>query len=515
MVTTLSVSQDLQYLVELFPRDSMGALHPLYLSTRDIALAANDPTAPNREYDGRVQVALVVKREMFADGRIGGKSLPAYGNGIEIAVDSDWKAANYPLWKAWGWDGAQARVLQGPRGSTSYAAYSVLWDGQCTGENSFGLGSVQVPLSDLQTQIDKDIESTTYDGSGGFNGGTDLKGKVKPTVLGQVLRAAPVPVDTANLWYDLSPLTGLHSVQAVYDGGVPLTASASNPPPAGNYYADLANGRLRLGSTPARQITVDCRGAFGSNATTAADICKALLTGRLGFASGQIDDTSFAALNTKNSATVGYYAAERATGTEVLDALIGSVGGFYTGSNGKVVVGRLEAPTATSSSDSALALYLEDADLEKGALTVNPEAIPPYRLIVKAARSWVGALQESDLAGAATAAMRAFFAEEYRSTTPVDVAAVQTLHPLSKPLEVETCLLTVADAQTEAARLSGLYSTRREVLTLRIETQPFSIELGGQVWISSALHVIDQAYRVIGIEENTRDSGRVTLTLWG
>lgn len=515
MVTTLSVSQDLQYLVEVFPRDSTGTIHPQYLSTRDIAMASTDPTAPNREYDGRVQVALSVKREMYADGRIGGKSLPAYGNGIEIAVDTDWKATNYPLWKAWGWDGAQARVLQGPRSSTSYAAYSVLWDGQCTGENSFGLGTVQLPLSDLQTQIDKDIESTTYTGGGGFNGGADINGKVKPTVLGQVLRAVPVPVDAPNLWYDLSPVTGLHSIQAVYDGGVPLTPSASNPPAAGNYYADLPNGRIRLGSTPSKQIAVDCRGAFGSNATTAADICQALLTGRLGFTTGQIDATSFAALNTKNSATVGYYAADRATGTEVLDALIGSVGGFYTGSKGKVVVGRLEAPTATTSSDSVLALYLEDADLEKGALTVNPEAIPPYRLIVKAARSWAGVLQESDLAGAATAAMRAFFSEEYRSSSPVDVTAVQTLHPLSKPLEVETCLLNISDAQTEASRLSGLYSTRREVLTLRIETQPFAIELGDQVWVSSDLHVIDQAYRVIGIEENTRDTGRVTLTLWG
>lgn len=514
MVQTLAVSQDLQYLVELFPRDSSGTIHPVYLSTRDIALSPTDPTAPNREYDGRVQVALSIKREMFADGRIGGKSLPAYGNGVEVAVDTAWKAVNYPLWKAWGWDGAQARVLQGPRGAPLYASYTVLWDGLCTGENSF-LSSVQIPLSDLQTQIDKDIQTSTYLGTGAFEGGDDLKGKVKPDVFGQVLRAAPIPVDMANLWYDLSPLDGLHSVQAVYDGGVPLTASASNPPPAANYYVDLANGRIRLGSTPVKQITVDCRGAFGSNALTAADICRALLIGRLGFTTGQVPTTSFTALNTANSAAVGYYASDRISGQSVLDALLPSVGAYYTGSRGIISVGRLDAPTATSATDSVLALYLDDSDLEKNALTARPEAIPPYRLIVKGARSWIGALQESDLAGAATAAQRAFFAEEYRSSAPVDVTAIQTLHPLSKPLEVETCLFSMADAATEASRLSALYSTRREILTVKVETQPFVLELNDQVWVQSDIHVIDQAFRVIGIEENTRDAGRVTLTLWG
>ena len=138
-----------------------------------------DPTAPNREYDGRVSLALSLKREMHADGKIGGASLPAVG-AIEVVTDTAWIAqGNRTLWKSYGWDGARVRVLQGARGATSYAAHAVLLDGLCAGGNTYGL-TITIPISDLQAQIGKDIQANTYSGSGGFNGGSDLTGKARP-----------------------------------------------------------------------------------------------------------------------------------------------------------------------------------------------------------------------------------------------------------------------------------------------------------------------------------------------
>lgn len=515
MVQTLSVSQDLQYLVELFPRDSTGALRPQFLSTRDIAISPTDPTAPNREYDGRVILAMNLKREMHEDGRLAGPSIPAYG-AVEIALDTDWKSANLATWRGYGWDGAQVRILKGPRGSTSYAAYTVLLDGQCSGANEYGLSTIKIPIGDLQEQIGKDISAATYDGSGGFNGGADAKGKLKPIALGWCPAVEPFPVDLANLWYDVDPVNGLTSIQLVEDGGVALTESASNPPPSGQYYKDLANGRVRVGSTPVKQLRVSCRGAFGGGAQTAGAICKALLTSSLGFSSGQIDSASFTALDVKNSAPVGFYASGQTSGQAVLDYLLGAVGAFYTGSQaGKLTVGRLEAPISTDPSDASVKIVIEDADLEKSGTTIRPEAIPPYRIILKYGRNWGGGLQESDLAGGATAARRSYLGQEYRSTTPKDAAAVQTLHPLSKPLEIETAFRDEADAIVERDRLAALYSAQRDTVTVKIETQPFALELGDEAWVSSTLYGIDRAFIVTGTDENTRDTGRVTITMWG
>lgn len=505
---SLSVSQDYQWLVELFPVDGAGTEHAQYLATRDVIFSASDPTAPNREYDGRVLTALSVTRELYSDGQIGGASVPSMGT-VEIAVDSAWIVANMATWRGYGWDGAAIIIRRGPLGSELLSEHTTIFSGMCSGENSFG-ATVSIGIGDLQLALAKDVQTTTYSGAGGFNGEADLKNSIVPAVFGKVYRAKPVWVDQANLWADLDPVRGLASVDAVYEGGYAMVADAANPPAAGKYYKDLANGRIRFTTKPVKEITVDCTGV---GSTTAAGIASWIMQNQAGL-SGKVDAASVTALDALNSSAVGYYVSDKTSCQDVIDALINSIGGFYDGSSGTVVFGRVDAPTATGPDDAAVSLYIEDADLELKGTSIKPEASPPYKVNLKHSKCWAGAYNENDFLGAASNAERAFMGEEFREES-YTTAATATLHKLSNPLEIETLLTDATAAQTEVARRAGLYSVQREVLEIKIEVQPFGITLGSQVWVYSEIYGIDKAYRVIGVEESTKDNGRVAMKLWG
>ncbi|HYH39934.1 MAG TPA: hypothetical protein VD860_17060 [Azospirillum sp.] len=512
MTVSADPNLDRVILVEAFPYDEDAAdVVALYLATRDVVFPSDDADAPDREYDGRLASAYSRKLEMYAGGFIGGRSLPSYG-AVRVVNDAVLvETGAYAAWRSYGWDGRRIRVLMWQPG-TAYADALVLLDGVIQGVPEFSLTEISIPIADIQERLQQDIETATYAGTGGFEGGSDLNGKVKPFTAGVFRGMEPVPVDPANLWFDISPTTGLHSVTKVTDGGALLTASASNPPPSGSYYVDLVNGRIRTGSTPARVLRVDGRSAFGSNAQTAADIVKELLTDRLGFALAELDTASFTDLNTANSAVVGYVAKEAAPGLDCIDSLIGSVGGYYTGTRtGLFRVGRLEAPTATSEADAVIAAVFDDTDIERGSLTISPADKPPHRIEIGYARNWTP-LTADAIAGSATAADRAFALEAYRVESD-ERAATLTKHLLSKPMRRDTLLDEQTAAAAEATRLVALISVPREMARPRLQTQPLALELGDEVWVQSDLYDIDAAYRVIGIDENASE-GRAALVLW-
>lgn len=503
------------WLVEAFPYEGEGSgtgPTPIYLGTKSITIEADDPDAPNREYDGRLSVGFTLKREMHRDGKIGGNSLPSYGD-LEIRVDTHLvDNGTYAAWRDLVWSGHPIRILHGE--GTTHGEYDVMFEGVMGPGVSFGKTTIRVPIADLQELLTKPVHTLTYAGSGGTEGTAEKKGVHKPWSCGVCRGVEPPPSDGPNLWFDMDPVNGVHSVLLVTDGSGVLTADVSNPPASGKYYLDAASGRIRLQTSPTYGLRVDFRSKFGSNALTAGDICEALLTGPGGLSAGDIDSASFAAFDTATSATsgsVGRWYADPPSIDEILDLLVGSVGGFYTTSReGKFSVGVLTAPTATVQTDPSLALVVTDATILRDGLSIEPVGDPPSRIEVGCRHCHAPILEEDRINPSGTAAAKDFLRREYR--VEIEAGASTTSWPLAKPLRTDTAIDEPDVGADLAHQLGGLYCVARSFVTVRLALAPMQLELGHQIWIESDLYDIDAAWRVIEVDDS--DAPRVVIRAW-
>lgn len=495
-------------LAEFRPYDPVAeAESPVYLATADVILLPDDAEAPNREYLGLVSPDVALRREMYADGQIGGASQPQLG-AIKVMVDDD-TAGDLYAWRTWGWDKRACEIAAYTPGAP-YASRTVIWTGETTGQNVFGVGEITIGLADLQARLERPFQASTYAGTGGFEGGEDLAGQRKPEILGEVWGVAPVAVDPQNLWFDLDPVNGLTSIAAVMVGGNALVADAANPPAAGKYHADLAAGRIRLGMAPDAPLTVHCVGAIAGGATTAPTLARAVMH-RCGATA--TDDAAMAAAAADSPMPTGWLAQDDESGREIVDRLVADIGGgFWTTTRGGfLTVGRLLPTTATSEDDAQVVAVLTDADLVKGSLTIEPVPAPPSAVELGWRRNWTPHGVE-DLRGA-DAAAHAFALAEYRREVVAAPAALLAVHPSSEAYRPETGLSQQVDAAVVASRVAALVCSQRWWANGEWTMAPLTLEVGDEVWLRSELHQVDAPFRVIAVDENAA-ARKARLRLW-
>ena len=360
---------------------------------------------------------------------------------------------------------------------------------------------ISVRLKDKQLLFQTPVQGTLYAGSGGTEGGDDLKGKPKPLTFGKVNNITPVRVDVANAIYQVHD-GQIEAIDAVYDNGVLVDAA--------DYTNDLTNGRFTLDSVTTGTITADVQGAkpSGSYKSTADQIIRLVVTSYGGLTDpGDLDTASFTALNTANSNVVGIYVNTSTPMQRLLDAIANSVGAFYGFKrDGDFQVGRVEAPAV--SADAAFT-SIEIIELQRMAT-----AIPPYRTVVNHTQNYT--LQSSaTVSTSTTAARRTFIENKYRTETNT-ASGVLTVHPEAPTLEVATLLTTAANAATEAARLQTLFGAERDFYKVKLKTQPFTLELNDTVQITFARYNLTSGkkFRVISLIEDAANN-EIDLELWG
>lgn len=492
-----------RYLVILEPYDpGAGAVVTLYYSDHGFVTETGDDP-PSRYFEPRVVSALNFQRHLFQQGVIGGRSIPSFGEIILANADGGLDGL-----LAYGWDSRRVQVLLGGEGF-AYGEFGLIFDGtseqvEVTDE------TLTVRLRDWQHKLDRPVQGTLYAGTGGDEGGADLNGVRKPLCFGRVLNVRPVMVDASAGLYQAHD-GPIEDVDALYVGGIAYTRITGTP--AANQYAvDAAAGFVTVGGAPlTEQVTCDVKGAKpgGTYVTTVANIVEEIVTTYGGLMGADLDDASFAALNTANSATVGIYVdgASRRTVLEVLDELIASIGGCYGFDRaGLFEVGRLEAPAGTP---AAMFTEVEILGIERLAT-----ALPVHRVRLGYQPNWTVQV-EFQLNGGASAGRREFTAREFRHVTAED-ASVLTKHPLAGDLEVNTLMDGSADASDEASRLLDLYKADRDVFRMRAKTQPFALELPDTVKITYPRFGLTSGkdLRVIGLVEDAAVN-EVELTLWG
>lgn len=461
----------------------------------------------------RIKQPASLRRDMFSGGT-SGASRVSFGEMILANSDGGLDAV-----KDYGFDGRACVIRVGNPGAAFPGSWVTALKGTID-QAEMATSTLTLRLRDRLTELDKPLLQTRYAGNNALPNGLegqaqDLKGRPKPRAFGKVLNVPPPCVNTTRLIYEIGPCT---DVPAVYDQGLGLTRGAdyasqadmeTNAPAAGSYRAWPAGGYVRLGSSPAGQITADVTAGAAAGNRTAAQVLKQIALA-MGIVTGDISAVDVTALDTANSGELGIWVAGDDTALTAMDAVAASVGAWFGFDRlGQLRMGRLVTPAGSP------VATLDSTNVSR--IDRIPGDLPAWQVTVRYARNFSPAT--SGLAGAVSADRRAWLAEEYRSTLASD-ASIKTKHPLAPEISRDTLLVSSAAADAEAARLLALYKVRRETYTLRVNLVDSSLvaalDLGAVVrlvWSRFGLSG-GKLFLITGIESDLAKR-RVELTVWG
>ena len=488
-------------------------------------------TPANTHFEAVVSIPGNFERNMFRPGTTGGRSEVGYG--ALVLENRDGRLD--PLLE-YGFDGRQLLLRRGLDTAAYPAGFTTLLSGTLE-QPEFSWGQVTFRIRDRLAEVaDKPMQTVKYLGDNSLPAGVegttyDLIGKPKPWLFGVVSNISPPLVNTSQLIYQLSHRQ-IARVDYVKDRFMYLTAGTARAsiaaleagtPAAGTYDWYLGSASdgayVKLGSVPSGSVTVDAtQGAAAANRTV-AQLVKKILTDLAGVAGGDIDTTSFDALDTANSAVVGVWVdvVETRVG-DVLDELCQSVGGYWTvNSSGKFSAGRLEAPSGSPVETYEKYLVIEEGEAAVERLATNDpgRGLPVYRVNLGWGKNYT-LMTDGELAGWITNGYIEVYKKEYRTNTATD-AAVQVKHLLAPELTVNTLIVAEADAITEASRLLTLYKTRRDLLRVRLPADRVgALNLGDVVRLKLPRFgwAAGKDFRVLGMTDNLETNIKI-LTLWG
>jgi hypothetical protein len=469
----------------------------IYVSSREWATEPTD-TPPSQPFFGTLTQPLSFQRSIRGGDTIG--HFTSSGGTVEIAnADGfyDFLVESYVV------DGRDVTVKVGVQGD-AYTTFFTIFSGLAS-DWSIEEDAVRIEVTDHAYKLQVPAQADTYAGTGGLEGGADLTGKRVPWALGYVYEAQPPLVIPGELLYEVGDVA---SITAVYDRGVALTfqldyatvallraASVT----AGKYSTCIADGYVKLGSTPTGTITADLVGTV----TTAATIVQEVL--ETSTALVYPDDfylPSFTAVETRQPAQLGYWIGPDTDVT--VETLIADVMGWVGGWGGFRRTGKFEvrifgAPLTTP---AARFKRTDILDLKRGRLpsSLTP---PPWRFRVGYQKNET---VTTDLAGSVTAARRAFLAEEYRYAEASDTD-IKDDHPFSpEHPAIGAGFRNLADAQTEADRLLALYRVSRAFYTISLGVEPFGLDLGDTVNVTHNRFDLTQGRNMV-IVEFVEDAG--------
>jgi hypothetical protein len=502
------------------------ALFRIYAATKEFITRPTDRLA-NTPFYGTLQKALRFDRSIIS-GRGIGEITAGWGELELINAEADYDA----LIDRYAIDGRRVVVRVGADGA-SYDQYRILFDGTAADWN-VEEDILRVSIRDNSYKLEVPASPALYAGSGGTEGGDDLKGKRKPRALGEVVNVSPPAEIPAELVYRLND-GPIEAVLAVYDRAVALSfaadfgsvaalraattgaAGSGAAIEAGEYATCLAEGYIRLGGSPVGTVTCSLRGdrTGGVHATTTADIVARLLTGTAGLQPGtELSLPSFDGLNADQPGAIGYWipAGSEETVASVVARLMagaGGWGGFRR--NGRFEVHQFKYPGGIP---SARYSRIDIIEIRRDRLPADLSPTP-WRWRVGWGRNWT---VQTDIDGQSgvTPARVAFLKEEVR-LAEASSATIRADRPLGKDIDpIEAFFVEESAAQAEADRLLALYGRSSALYRMTMKSQAFIHDIGDVVevtyprWDLAAGRLL----RIVAIAEDT-DENTVEIVGFG
>lgn len=422
-------------------------------------------------------------QSMYSVGSTGGAS--SGGFGVVELLNND-GSLDYLI--DWGFDGFICTILDVPLDG-DFADASTIITGTIEQVEHSWL-SISFRFKDNTMILDKPVALHYYAGTNalpaGLEGVDDLKGKPKPRLFGNgvAFNIEPVLVNTAKLTYQCND-GAITSIGAVRDNGVVLTVGTAHANStalqaatvaAGTYDTCLSEGYIRLGSSPAGQVTIDVT----ASALSVGQTIKALAVEKLG-ATGVVEQ-SIIDLDAAIPATVlyQYYTGPNDVTTKaVLDSL--SQMGIWWGfdNRGKFWAKQFAAPT----SYNPIATIDKNRmfEIERTATNDTDKGVPVWRVICRYKRNNT---VQNTLAGSVALGI---YDKEWLEAVYEDIS-IKAVHPLAAEITIDTAFTTYTDALAEATRQFNLRSVRRDRLrvTLPVADGPLVYPIGGY-WEDEAI----------------------------
>lgn len=388
-----------------------------------------------------------------------------------------------------------------------------------------------VETRDSSYLLEVPAQPNIYAGTGGIEGGEDLKGKRRPRGFGRVRNASPVFVMPEELLYQIND-GEMQSINAVYVRGEALTLADDYPDvasllaasqgsfgsgadiEAGSFATCLAEGYFRLGGTADGQVTVDFYGDKTDGVyveTTAGIVRRVLSAAPKFFDPDHVYEPSFARVDAEQPAPIGYYldSSRDSHVADVVADLLGGVGGW---GGYRPRINRFEIGIFRLAEGEVPAFSYDKPDLIEIERIPLPDGLspPPRRFRVAWGRNWTK--QTSDLAGDVTQNLPdrvAFLAEDYRLAEASD-GQIEIDHPRAQdPDPVLAWFDAESDAKDEADRLLAMFGqTVLSAYRFKLKAQPFLHELNQVVRLTYPRWDLTEgrSLRIVEISEDTDDN---------
>lgn len=412
---------------------------------------------------------------------------------------------------------------------------------------------VRLAMRDSLQEYRGRLQTQSYAGTGGAEGGETLADKAKPLTWGRAFFVPATLIDAGRAIYQVhdGPISG---IDAVYDRGVELDPGVvivdggyqdlvSSLPPLGGYAVAPAAGMFRLGSPADGDVLADVRGGlltellvdyvtwddgtlftdytgWGDSTPgpgyveTAGHILLAILmrSGRFSL-TDYVDWGSMEELHRVQPAPIGvHFPTGSSTTIEQALAAVAISAGAWVGPDrlGKTQAQRLAAPRSSTpvTFDERVITDVRRVDL--------PYNVPPRGWAVRYRRNWGGVKRASDIAGNVPDERRADLLAEGRIATAEDASRI-TRHPtttLAGP--IDGLYAEPSDALAEAARLRDLYAPGRMLIEATVKLIGLA-HLGRTVRVVWGRYGLDAGRNmvVVGVREEYGAGSRAVVRLYG
>jgi hypothetical protein len=254
--------------------------------------------------------------------------------------------------------------------------------------------AIRITASVDREPFQKNVLTATYAGTGGLEGGADIKNKVKPWVFGLAKNVEPVMINAVDNVFQFSAYGAIKAVNALYERGASFGAATGDHAnyaalvaasiPAGRWATCLAEGLIRLGAPPYGVITGDVEGDY--QGSTFRRLTGAILT-RIAThlsISGSLDTASFTALDSAVNRNVNIVISEQTTFFDLAQRMALPC----NGQAGVSFLGKMFIMRVTIGSPS-ITLDAQGRRLPPVLSTTENDVSPPYKRIeMLADQSW-------------------------------------------------------------------------------------------------------------------------------
>jgi len=432
-----------------------GVESVVYLATKPFTTGPGDAPA-NTTYLPIATVAKLFTEQLSLDSEGGLSAGDLEIENVGGARDA-WAGPGY-VWKN--------RVIKAYIGDVRWgrADFQMIFNGIVADIAPRGRQALALKLRDKLQRLNTAISEVK------LGGASEQRDALLPIALGQVFNVTPLLTNGAILKYQVHA-GAIDSIIEVRDNGAPV-----------EFTADPATGTFQLPplGDPVGVVTASVRGAaVGGYVDTAAQLMKRLVTsyGKTSdrFTDADLDLANIATFDAAHQQPLGVYSTARQNVLAACQMLLSSVGA-------QLVMSRL-----------GLARLIKVALPGAGTpFVIRPEHMagqlePKGRTDVVGAvklgfaKNWT--VQDAGTLANLPEVHKALFAEEWLTTTKTDATTLATYRLNAEPVQIDTMLLTRADADTEAQRRLDLWKVPRTTYEFEGVPELLSLELGQAVTV--------------------------------